>query len=402
MNPTNSYNNVWVCGNSGTVINTINGGTTWVHVVNNGIPSNVNLVNISVIDNNNALTAGYSGANTYVYRTSNGGGNFSQIFTQSNGYINAIWMKNANTGFMEGNPVGGRWSLWKTTNGGFNWDSTGLRILQSGSESGWNNSLCIVGNRIWFGTNNSRIYYSSNFGTNWQTLSTPEVNSYSVLFYTGDSTFGYFGGSSSYRTTNAGQNWTILTCPGTGNFSGFTFGNLEGLPFTDFAVRNDSGINRNSGHGGGSSWMLMYSAPSGVYRHVAYSYSIYNMYYSWAVRSNGGITKFWIQYGEVKKISTDVPQKFSLSQNYPNPFNPITKIQYGIAKNSHVELKIFDAAGHQIAQLVNEQQTPGTYEEEFDGSGFASGVYFYKIEISDPETSSGLNFSETKKMVLIK
>ena len=99
-------------------------------------------------------------------------------------------------------------------------------------------------------------------------------------------------------------------------------------------------------------------------------------------------------YGGVKKLSSEVPQKFSLMQNYPNPFNPTTKIQYQITKNSHVEIKSFDATGHQIAQLVNEQQTPGTYEAEFDGSGYASGVYFYKITTE--------SFTETKRMVMVK
>ena len=96
----------------------------------------------------------------------------------------------------------------------------------------------------------------------------------------------------------------------------------------------------------------------------------------------------------IHKISNEIPESYQLSQNYPNPFNPTTKIQYQITKNSHVELKVFDATGNQIATIVNEQQTPGTYEAEFDGTNFASGVYFYKITAGD--------YTQTKKMVLIK
>ena len=50
--------------------------------------------------------------------------------------------------------------------------------------------------------------------------------------------------------------------------------------------------------------------------------------------------------------------------------------------------------GREIATLVNERQAPGTYEVTFDGSGFASGVYFYKLTAGD--------FSETKRMLMIK
>ena len=42
---------------------------------------------------------------------------------------------------MEGDPVGGRWSLWKTINGGINWDSTGMFVPQNGTEAGWSNSV---------------------------------------------------------------------------------------------------------------------------------------------------------------------------------------------------------------------------------------------------------------------
>ena len=105
--------------------------------------------------------------------------------------------------------------------------------------------------------------YSSNYGTNWQTLSTPEVNSYSVLFYYMDSTCGYFGGANSYKTTNSGLNWTLLSCPGSGNFGGFVNGILSANsnfpPMMDFAVRNDSNIYRNNIM---SNWMQVYAAPN--------------------------------------------------------------------------------------------------------------------------------------------
>ena len=114
----------------------------------------------------------------------------------------------------------------------------------------------------------------------------------------------------------------------------------------------------------------------------------------------------------IKPISNEIPSHFSLSQNYPNPFNPITKITFNIphpqplsnqiGEGGRVVLTIYDILGREVATLVNGQHKPGMYEVTFDGSNFASGVYFYRLEIRDPETSSGLNFTQTRKMVIIK
>ena len=86
--------------------------------------------------------------------------------------------------------------------------------------------------------------------------------------------------------------------------------------------------------------------------------------------------------------------KFSLLQNYPNPFNPKTKIKVEIAKLGNVKLVVYDILGREVAKLVNEKLKPGTYEVEFDGNNYSSGVYFYKLITND--------FSEVKKMLLIK
>ena len=88
------------------------------------------------------------------------------------------------------------------------------------------------------------------------------------------------------------------------------------------------------------------------------------------------------------------PEEFKLYQNYANPFNPVTKIKYQIPKPGLVTLKIYDILGKEVATLVNEEKSIGTYEVEFEGTNLSSGVYFYKL-------TSGNN-SETKKMTLMR
>lgn len=93
-------------------------------------------------------------------------------------------------------------------------------------------------------------------------------------------------------------------------------------------------------------------------------------------------------------ISTEIPDRFALLPNYPNPFNPVTKLKFDIPNPAFTKIIIYDLSGRVVANLVNEQLKPGSYSVDWDGTGFASGVYFYSL-ISE-------RFAETKRMVLIK
>ena len=96
-----------------------------------------------------------------------------------------------------------------------------------------------------------------------------------------------------------------------------------------------------------------------------------------------------------KKIeATSLPLSYSLSQNYPNPFNPVTKIKYEIPTEGKVKLMIYDVLGREIKTLVNEVKPAGKYIVEFNGSNFASGVYFYRIYAG--------KYTDVKRMVLVK
>jgi hypothetical protein len=89
------------------------------------------------------------------------------------------------------------------------------------------------------------------------------------------------------------------------------------------------------------------------------------------------------------------PGQFALYQNYPNPFNPNTNIQFDLASESFVSLKIFDVLGREVKVLANNQRlSAGAHVMQFDGAGLASGVYFYTLETPGA--------TKTMKMVLMK
>ena len=89
-----------------------------------------------------------------------------------------------------------------------------------------------------------------------------------------------------------------------------------------------------------------------------------------------------------------IPAEYQLFQNYPNPFNPTTTIKYDVPKTSLVKIRVYDVTGKMVSELVNQQMEAGSYEINWNGSEYASGVYFYKIETKD--------FTKVMRMVLIK
>lgn len=94
------------------------------------------------------------------------------------------------------------------------------------------------------------------------------------------------------------------------------------------------------------------------------------------------------------------PENYSLSQNYPNPFNPSTAIKFSLKENSLVKLNVYDLKGREVAIVINDRRDGGNYEVRFDANklSLSSGTYFYRLEVQ----SSNNNFTETKKMLLIK
>jgi predicted GH43/DUF377 family glycosyl hydrolase len=97
---------------------------------------------------------------------------------------------------------------------------------------------------------------------------------------------------------------------------------------------------------------------------------------------------------DVREAVSAQPTSYGLEQNYPNPFNPTTVISYQLPVASWVRLVVFDLLGREVKTLVNEKKEPGAYQVKFDGSGLASGVYFYRLQAGE--------FSQTKRLMLLK
>lgn len=96
----------------------------------------------------------------------------------------------------------------------------------------------------------------------------------------------------------------------------------------------------------------------------------------------------------IKQVMSQTPAEFTLSQNYPNPFNPTTEIEYSVSRPGFATLKVYNVLGQEIATLFSGMLRSGNYVETFDGSKYASGVYFYTLHQGDNTI--------TKKLLLLK
>jgi hypothetical protein len=92
--------------------------------------------------------------------------------------------------------------------------------------------------------------------------------------------------------------------------------------------------------------------------------------------------------------NSSIVNDYSLSQNYPNPFNPSTTISFSLPSKSFVSLKVFDMIGREVATIISEEMSAGSYSRKWNASALSSGVYFYRLTAG--------TFVQTRKLCLLR
>jgi hypothetical protein len=98
-------------------------------------------------------------------------------------------------------------------------------------------------------------------------------------------------------------------------------------------------------------------------------------------------------------VTVDVPKNYALCQNYPNPFNPSTTIRFDLKQTSAVTLEIYNVLGQRVQYWNYGSMDAGRYNESVNMDKFASGVYYYRINVVG---NDGQKFTWVKKLVLMK
>lgn len=313
--------------------------------------------------------------------TTNGGASWNQGSIPSGWfYIQSMYLLNDSIGFVTGVDLNTfEPCICKTLNAGINW----VEVDRGGGANNFSNIIFLsdsIGLEARFA-----IKKTSDGGNNWFYFSSTSRQRVKFSKAFGDTIYlssvnGYVG-----KTVNAGLNWSETFTGINQTLTGIYFINNQ----LGYAVGDTGGIVKTTN--GGYNWIIQNSGTTRKLNEIWFinkdSGFIAGDSGLLLVTYNGGVTSLTQNYEHI-------PDKYSLHQNYPNPFNPTTKIKFAIPRRSDVRLRVFDQLGREVRTLVNGELTAGRYEYEFDGSGLASGVYFYRLEAGE--------YVETRRMVILK
>lgn len=223
----------------------------------------------------------------------------------------------------------------------------------------------------------------------WVTRVTVHPDSENICYVTHSGYLQYAFQAHIHKTTNYGQSWIPIG------------GNLPDIPLNDVIVdhsngrclyvASDAGVLRSTNEG--QSWhVLGIGLPNApvldlelhipTRKLIAFTHG----HSAWAI-------DLTTTSHAVEPEST-IPANIELFQNYPNPFNPKTMIKFKTQRSEHVKLYLFDVLGREVAIVVDQELSAGTYVKELDAKELASGVYMYRLE------SGGKHI--TRKLVLTK
>lgn len=82
------------------------------------------------------------------------------------------------------------------------------------------------------------------------------------------------------------------------------------------------------------------------------------------------------------------PGTVALRGNYPNPFGHFTTLRFSLARPSRVGLEVYDVQGRMVSQQDLGVMTAGDHHAAFGAPGLVTGLYLYRLKVSDPSGGS--------------
>ncbi len=385
----------WVAGDSGLVLYTTNGGSSWVQLQTN---TDKNIIDIFFIDDSTgwaiAWTEGTLPFATYILKTTDAGNNWSvSQFRQENILMFSVFFLDTLKGFLGGTPGG----IFITTDGGENWDSAYIAPAPYAFVPVHN--FGFYDNNYGFACGGAHdivgiTWKTIDGGASWETMNSiyaPPDEIWDIHFFNSLHVLGVGGdpdlfGVGVMRTTDAGLVWTY-----------FEIGLIGIARAVSFRTENEGWAPVPSPRAliqtkdFGYNWIVHTSPDSSSIYDLSFTDSLTG----YAVGDGGVILKYkYPVVNPVDRNETGKENYFDLFQNYPNPFNSSTSIKYNISIDAFVSIVIYDILGNEVSRLVNSHQIAGSYTEKWFADNFASGMYYYQLRAG--------NFTATRKMLLLR
>lgn len=416
-------NELWISGSGGVIMHSTDFGTSWQY--QSKIPG-VNLTSILFASDKVGYAAGYDGA---FFKTKDGGKSWDAKFLRINKvslYVQDMFFINDNVGYAtfsnrmiaKTTDGGNTWkavlpdlmdfnqicyglyffnelsgyvvgkvgnkidAIYKTTDGGQNWDiktnilKANLKDVAFGNEK--TGAIVADGFKGLYTTDGGETWNISKFN-NVPAGRTPNIVKVEFLSPTDAVAIG---SACMLKSSDGGANWNWITTEG-------LIENLTGLSFftslKGWAVGTSTGTSASpkklgiyETNDGGASWAYITDTTVFNYKETITGVGADKSGKLWICSPKGTIFTNNPTVG-VNRSKDQMPKDFALQQNYPNPFNPSTVIEYSLPEFSSVSLNVYDMLGRQVAKLLNEYQGAGAHKVNFNASGLPSGIYFYSL-----------------------
>ena len=396
-------NTGWIVGDSSIILHTTNGGAEWI-----GQISPVDSVRFEKIFFSNADDGYIVGWEGTILYTNNGGETWARSDIGLDYPIFDLSFINADTGWAVGGDFFGerkRGIILNTKDGGVTWEiqfetnSTGIfssRLFTAVEFTDSLNGWAFAGD-YFDNFSLTYLYRTTDGGIEWDTTGTPIWAPLWEISVHNDTIWG--GKWIAFASSNdGGENWTadpwirdttsvIQDIELINRCKGWVLGYRLNEPIGSIIVNTEDC---------GATWMVKLAQQNPILR----SFYILNNYGAWAVGLSGVILSYRNVVG-INDRTGEISKNFGLIQNYPNPFNPVTEIRYDIPFGSYVSLVIYNLLGEEVVRLIEVEQNSGSHSAIWDASSVASGVYFYRLEVTGRGAASPA-FVQTKKMLLIK
>lgn len=390
---------IWVSGDyapNGVITQDIalrstDGGDTWQYAFGTGFPSGIGVYCIDGIDENSALVGtGPTNGSAAIFRTGDGGQNWASTSVSNlTPFVNWIHMYDSQNGIMQGDPKSNVWGIATTANGGQAWTPIATPLSAAASEAGWNNSYDAIGDYMWFGTNNSKIYRSSDRGQTWTSYATPSKNSMDINFR--DEMVGV---TRFAKQVDVGTDTLALTMDG-----GMTWSLISTIAAPYGSLTFERGGKRLWYFMGGNAFVSMDLGATWSVQAAPVSFNYINDATEW---NDGFVTSIFAAGYEifrftdefmvlgVDRIQDAAPQTPMLYPLYPNPVasgrdgNVVAQLQ--LPSSAAVVLAVYDMAGQKVREVLNATLGAGTHSANVSTAGLPAGNYL--LRLTTPVSSS--------------
>jgi photosystem II stability/assembly factor-like uncharacterized protein len=404
------------------------GGVSWTEVSRHQISRFTRSISFSDSLNGWIGGEGFTGTSTYgsIWHTTDGGDNWNEQNTGIGAWINVVdfvdpmngWAVGFDRTLIRSTNGGDLWSeqpagygifdfdfldpqtgmgisyqtVWRSTDGGETWSQssnaewgelTDIKMLSS--DEAW-----IIGTRYSpnYLNDTGIVAHTEDGGATWDIQWFTGRRFQSIDFY--DSDHGCIGaytndfGSPFLYTTDGGETWNLPAVWPTTEVYGISFTS----PLEAWAIANSGTICHTTD--GGAAWDWESFITNAGFVDITFGDSCHG----WILGESGAVLRYTGSPSSVShEPATPAPHKLALSA-HPNPFNSRTTIVFDLPAGGHTTLAIYDVTGRMVERLVDGILHHGSHTLFFEGSGYASGVYFARL-------SAG-SASRVQKLTLLK